>query len=148
MTNDTRYAGLAVRFSALAIDFLLFCAVFFPVTRVIKGVWLMGAGDHRWANGWVVFDPICAVFMAIIFLYFILLEALAGATLGKWALGIRVVRLDRGKPGLARSLWRNLLRLVDGMPVLNIVGGVLILRSPEKARFGDRWAGTRVVHVA
>ncbi len=148
MTNDTRYAGLAVRFSALAIDFLLFCAVFFPVTRIVKGVWLMRANDHRWVHGWVVFDPICAVFLAIMVLYFVCLEGLVGATLGKWVLGIRVVRQDRGKPGLARSLARNLLRLVDGLPALNVVGVVLILRSPEKARFGDRWAGTRVVHAA
>lgn len=148
MTNDTRYAGLAVRFGALAVDFLLFCTVFFPVTRMVKGVWLMGANDHRWSHGWVVFDPICAVFLAIMVLYFVGLEGLVGATLGKCVLGIRVVRLDRGKPGLARSLGRNLLRLVDGLPVLNIVGVVLILRSPERARFGDRWAGTRVVHRA
>jgi len=147
MTPDTRYAGLAVRFGALAIDLLLFCAVFFPVTRMVKGVWLMNANDHRWAHGWVAFDPICAVFLAIMILYFICLEGLAGATLGKWLLGIRVVRLDRGRPGLARGLVRNLLRLVDGLPAFNIVGVVLILRSREKARCGDRWAGTRVVHV-
>jgi uncharacterized RDD family membrane protein YckC len=78
-------------------------------------------------------------------LYYILLEGLAGATLGKWALGLRVVRSDGGKPGLARSALRNLLRLVDGLPVFNTVGVVLILRSPERARFGDRVAGTRVV---
>ncbi len=148
MTNDTRYAGLIVRFCALAIDFLLFCAVFFPVTRIVKGVWLMSANDHRWAHGWVVFDPICAVFLAIIVLYFVVLEGLLGATLGKWVAGIRVVRLDRGKPGLVRSLGRNLLRMVDGLPAFNIIGVVLILRSPEKARFGDRWAGTRVVHAS
>ncbi len=79
--------------------------------------------------------------------YFVCFEGLVGATPGKWLLGIRVVRLDRGKPGLAKSLGRNLLRLLGGLPALNIVGVVHILRSPEKARFGDRWAGTRVVHV-
>lgn len=147
MSNSTRYAGLVVRFYALAIDFLLFCAVFFPVTRIVKGVWLMSANDHRWAHGWVVFDPICAVFLVIMVVYFVCLEGLVGATLGKGLLGICVVRLDRGKPGLARSLGRNVLRLVDGLPALNIVGVVLILRSPQKARVGDRWAGTRVVHV-
>jgi uncharacterized RDD family membrane protein YckC len=147
MSNATRYAGLVVRFYALAIDFLLFCAVFFPVTRIVKGVWLMSANDHRWVHGWVVFDPICAVFLVIMVVYFVCLEGLVGATLGKGLLGICVVRLDRGKPGLARSLGRNVLRLVDGLPALNIVGVVLILRSPEKARVGDRWAGTRVVHV-
>lgn len=147
MTHETRYAGLGVRFSALAVDFLLFCAAFFPVTRIVKGVWLMGPGDHRWAHGWVVFDPLCAAFLGIMVLYFICLEGFAGATLGKWILGIRVVGPDRGKPGLARSLKRNLLRLVDGLPALNIAGVLLIMRSPEKARFGDRRAGTRVVYA-
>ena len=40
---------------------------------------------------------------------------------------------------------RNLLRLVDGLPVLNILGVILISTSAERARFGDLIAGTRVV---
>jgi uncharacterized RDD family membrane protein YckC len=148
MTEDTRYAGLAIRFFALTVDFLLFCAAFFPVTRIVTGVWLMSVNDHRWVHGWFVSDPVCVVFLVIIFAYFVCLEGRAGATFGKWVLGVRVVRLDGGRPGLARSLARNLLRLVDGLPALNIVGVVLILSSPERARVGDRWAGTRVVHVA
>lgn len=48
---------------------------------------------------------------------------------------------------MPRSLLRNALRLVDGLPALNIVGIILILRSSERARFGDRVAGTRVVRV-
>jgi uncharacterized RDD family membrane protein YckC len=145
MKTERSYAGIWRRFWALAIDVLLFCAVFFPVTRVVKGVWLMSATDHRWAYGWFITDPLCLAFLALMALYYILLEGLAGATLGKWALGLRVVRTDGGKPGLARSALRNLLRLVDGLPAFNIVGVVLILRSPERARFGDRVAGTRVV---
>jgi uncharacterized RDD family membrane protein YckC len=34
---------------------------------------------------------------------------------------------------------------VGELPAFHIVGIVLILRSPERARFGDRVAGTRVV---
>ncbi len=45
-------------------------------------------------------------------------------------------------------LGRNLLRMLDGLPAFNIIGVVLILLSPEKARFGDRWAGTRGVHAS
>jgi uncharacterized RDD family membrane protein YckC len=147
MHTDTTYAVIWRRFWALVIDGLLFCAVFFPVTRVVKGVWLMSATDHRWANGLFITDPLCLIFLALMVLTFILLEGLVGATLGKWALGLRVVRTDGGKPGLPRSATRNLLRLVDGLPAFNIVGIVLILRSPEKARFGDRVAGTRVIRV-
>jgi uncharacterized RDD family membrane protein YckC len=145
--TDTTYAGIWRRFWALVIDGLLFCVIFFPVTRVVKGVWLMSATDQRWANGLFITDPLCLIFLTLMVLTFILLEGLVGATLGKWALGLRVVRNDGGKPGLPRSTARNLLRLVDGLPAFNIVGIVLILRSPEKARFGDRVAGTRVIRV-
>lgn len=145
--RGTRYAGLGIRFAALLIDALVFCAVFFPVTRVVKGVWIMRATDHRWVRGLFITDPLCLTFLAAMVLYFVLLEGLPGATLGKWGLGLRVVRTDGAKPGLARSALRNLLRLVDGLPAFNIVGVVLILRSPQRARFGDRVAGTRVVRA-
>ena len=145
MGDETRYAGLGSRFLALVIDTLLFCVVFFPVTRLVKGVWLMSSADHRWSYGWFITDPLCLAFLAVMFGYFVLLEGRAGATIGKWAVGLRVIRLDGQKPGLGRSLARNILRLVDTLPALNLLGVVLILCSPECARFGDRAAGTRVV---
>ena len=142
-----RYAGVWIRFAALVLDFLLLSAVFFPVTRLVKGVWLMQPGDHRWISGWFVSDPLCVVFLAVIFLYFSLLEGLAGATFGKWMLGLRVVRPGGGRPGFGRGVVRNLLRLVDALPMLNILGVILIVTSQERARFGDRVAKTRVVFV-
>lgn len=146
--TETRYAGLWRRFLALLVDLLLFCVLFLPITRAVKGVWIMAPGDHRWVKGLFVTDPLCIAFLIFMFLYFVLLEGLVGATLGKWALGLRVVCEDGGgKPGLARSALRNVLRLVDGLPALNIIGVVLILRSAERARFGDRIAGTRVILV-
>jgi hypothetical protein len=40
---------------------------------------------------------------------------------------------------------RNLLRLVDGLPALGILGAYLIATSQERTRLGDRCADTRVV---
>jgi uncharacterized RDD family membrane protein YckC len=144
---NMRYAGLKPRFFALCIDLLLFCLVFFPVTRLVKGVWLMSPADHRWVSGWFITDPLCITFLVIMFLYFVFLEGLLGATLGKWALGLRVINVDRHVPGITAGALRNLLRLVDGLPAFSLLGVMLILRSPEKARAGDRLAGTRVVWV-
>jgi uncharacterized RDD family membrane protein YckC len=177
--DKRRYASLGVRLGALVIDTLLFCAVFFPVTRLVKGVWFMGAADHRWSVGLLITDPLCLAFLAVMVGYFVLLEGLLGATLGKWVLGLRVVpvynadglppvaarrgavsgedsgrhRADSGpvrfrRPGLVRSALRNLLRLVDGLPAFSMLGVILILRSPENARFGDRVGGTRVVRAS
>jgi uncharacterized RDD family membrane protein YckC len=147
MTNETRYAGLGRRFLALLVDFALFCACFFPVTRLAKGVWLMSPMDHDWVNGLFIFDPICLAFLVIMTLYMVLLEGLLGMTLGKWLLGLRVVGQDGRRPGLWKSCIRNFLRSIDSLPTLNILGVILILKSREKARFGDRVGGTRVIIV-
>jgi uncharacterized RDD family membrane protein YckC len=145
MPSEPRYAGLGPRFLALGVDVLVFCAVFFPITRLVKGVWLMTPADHRWVSGWFITDPLCISFLLVMALYFVVLEGWRGATVGKALLGLRVVQLDARVPGLKASVLRNALRFVDGLPALNIVGIVLILRSEERARFGDRIARTRVV---
>ena len=146
-SGNVRYAGLGARFAALFVDLLVFCAFFFPTTRLVKGVWLMAPTDHRWSAGLFTSDPICIVFFIAMALYYVLLEGWLGLTLGKWALGLRVIAVGGGKPGVRRALLRNVLRTVDSLPAFNILGVLLILSSPERARAGDRWARTRVVHV-
>jgi len=147
MRSELRYAGVWIRLGAIVLDAVFLSAVFFPVTRIVKGTWVMSAADHRWARGMFVTDPLCLVFLVVIFLYFVLLEGLAGSTPGKRVLGLRVVGAGGGPVGLTRSLLRNVLRVVDGLPALGIVAAVLISRSPEHARFGDRAAETRVIHA-
>jgi len=148
MKNKSEYAGLWERFLALLLDALLFCACFFPITRLFKGVWLMSPNDHNWVRGWFIFDPLCLAFLVIMGLYFIVLEGWLGATLGKWILGLRVIGLDGRRAGLWKGIVRNALRLVDGLPAFNLLGVILIQRSKDRARFGDRIAGTRVILVS
>jgi len=105
----------------------------------------MRSSDHLWNYGWFITDPLCLIFLAVIVIYFIIMEAKLGGTLGKIICGIRVIGTDGGTPGLSRSIVRNFLRIVDALPAFNILGVVLILTSKEKARFGDRVAGTRVI---
>ncbi|GAI46836.1 unnamed protein product, partial [marine sediment metagenome] len=73
-----------------------------------------------------------------------LMEAYTGWTVGKLILGLRVVDGSGGKIGLHKSVVRNLLRLVDGLPAFNILGIVLIATSQSEQRFGDRIAKTYV----
>jgi uncharacterized RDD family membrane protein YckC len=145
--HEQQFASLWERFLALFVDGLLFCLVFFPVTRLVKGVWMMRRSDHLWGYGWLVTDPICITFFFVMAAYFVLLEGLAAQTVGKWLLGLRVVRIHGDRPGLVKSLLRNVLRLVDGLPAFSLLGAVLILMSPERTRLGDRVAGTRVVRM-
>ncbi len=106
----------------------------------------MSRSEHEWTHGWwMVTDPLCVIFLVVMVLYFVLAEGMFGATIGKRVLGLRVVGLDGRRPGLPAALVRNLLRFVDALPALNILGVILILTSAERARFGDRAARTRVI---
>ena len=133
-----KYAGVLIRGLALFLDLIVFCIFFFPVTYIVKGTWLMTPEDHIW----VMFDPLCAVFLIIIILYYVLLEWITGSTAGKYILGLRVVNEDNGKITLKQSLIRNAGRFIDGLPFLNIAGIVSIATSPKKQRIGDKIAGT------
>lgn len=70
-----------------------------------------------------------------------------GATPGKRAMGIRVVR-DDGRPlGWGPALTRNLLWVVDFLPAFFAAGLATILLSRDFKRLGDLAAGTIVVYV-
>ena len=114
---------------------------FFPATYLYSGKWIMGPQEHLWG----ISDPICIVFLFIIFAYLILMEAYVGWTVGKKIMGIKVVDESRNKIGLSKSIIRNLLKLVDGLPALNILGIILIISSSRAQRFGDYIAKTYVV---
>lgn len=141
------YAGLKLRFGALVIDFVIFCLVFFPITRIVKGVWIMSPSDHQWVSGLIITDPLCLIFLFVMAAYFIFLEGLAGITIGKLVFRLRVVRIDGAEPGLWKGAVRNVLRIIDGLPAFCLLGMILIMQSPERARYGDRIAGTRVIRT-
>ena len=126
---------------AWILDILFLSIFFFPATYLYSGKWMMGPEEHLWG----ISDPICLVFLFIIFAYLILMEAYTGWTVGKLILGLRVVDGSGGKIGLYKSVIRNLLRLVDGLPAFNILGIVLIATSQSEQRFGDRIAKTYVI---
>jgi len=145
INNHIKYASLTQRFLALVIDFLCLSLIFFPITKIVKGVWIMSNQEHQWSYGWFITDPLCISFLIVIILYFIILEGTIGATIGKKVLGMQIITNDGSKIGLWQAVVRNFLRIVDALPAFNILGVVLIIKSPENARFGDRIAGTRVI---
>jgi uncharacterized RDD family membrane protein YckC len=87
----------------------------------------------------------CVVFTL---LYFALMEALVGATLGKLMTGVRVVTPDGTKPGMWRALVRWALFAVDGPLTLFICGIVTSSVSAGHRRLGDMAAGTYVIGKA
>ena len=91
---------------------------------------------------------------ALAFVYQTLMIALLGRTVGKMAMGTRVVRLlDGGRPGWSDALMRSLLPLSLGaIPRIGVFLGVLVyslaLWNPLRQGLHDKAAGTLVVRNA
>ncbi len=74
-------------------------------------------------------------------------EAWCGWTPGKRLLGLRVLREDGSSPDVAVALLRNVLRLVDALPLAGGLGVFAISFDPLRRRLGDRVAGTVVARA-
>lgn len=81
------------------------------------------------------------------FLIFPVIEALNnGRTLGKAIVGVRVLKLNGGKPNFGHLLVRHLFDFVDYMPFFGIVGVIVAVNTENKQRVGDLVASTIVVN--
>jgi uncharacterized RDD family membrane protein YckC len=79
--------------------------------------------------------------------YYVAFEvATAGRSAGKIIFGLRVVDLSGVPVGLGDSLVRNLVRILDFLPLLYGVGVVSMFLGRQPRRLGDLAAGTVVVH--
>ncbi|HEX8777557.1 MAG TPA: RDD family protein [Rhodanobacter sp.] len=84
----------------------------------------------------------------LLWAYWVVCELwLDGQSLGKRALGLRVVNMDGTPVTWLPSVTRNLLRVVDSLPGVYGVGLASTLVDPCARRLGDVVAGTMVVHV-
>src|SRR6476660_7600927 len=130
-------AGVGSRFVALLVDTLLQMLVLVAVI-----VLLVVAG----ADGIAVFAVTGVTVFALLFVYPVAFELLAGGrTPGKRWSSLRVV-CDDGSPVTFRSsALRNVLRLVDILPGLYLVGAIAIFATRANQRLGDLAAGTLVV---
>ncbi|MDQ3772155.1 MAG: RDD family protein [Actinomycetota bacterium] len=137
---DMILAGLGSRFVAGLVDALIkgvILGTLFLATNVLAGE---GFG------GGVLVALLLALSFLINFGYDVLFEVLSsGRTPGKRMIGIRVVS-ESGQPvGFVASAIRNLMRLVDMLPVGYVVGSVAVLANARNQRLGDLAAGTLVV---
>ncbi len=75
-----------------------------------------------------------------------LLQGVLGGSLGKLAVGLRVVDAEGKQAGIGKSFLRTILWVADAITfALPIVGGILLLSTKGHRRLGDMAAGTYVV---
>jgi uncharacterized RDD family membrane protein YckC len=84
---------------------------------------------------------------AIYVLYHVVVEILMqGRTPGKRLAGVRIVTLDGQVPAWPAHIIRNLLRLLDCLPVAYAVGLVTTMVTKNSVRLGDIAAGTVLIY--
>jgi len=94
------------------------------------------------------FRPVTLITWLFWLLYFTYFESTTGQTLGKQVMKIRVVdettmqHLDFGM-----SLVRNILRIIDWLPLFYLIGFLLIATNQKKQRIGDMVARSIVVRI-
>jgi uncharacterized RDD family membrane protein YckC len=131
-------AGVGSRFISALVDVLLQTVLVVIVTAIAAAVGAFGSGYG-----------IAFVFLAsfLVFAgYDVLFEVFNfGRTPGKRLNGLRVVRVDGSPVAFFTSAVRNVLRLVDILPGMYLVGIATILVTRQNQRLGDVAAGTLVV---
>ena len=133
-------AGLGSRFVAQLIDGLALSGILIAVGLASAG---LGVLTRNALLSTLVFVLVGLLLLAA---YWIVPEALwDGKSLGKLALGLRVVDAQGGPITAGQAIVRNLLRIVDVLPVYYAVGAIAIFVSSRNQRLGDMVAGTVVV---
>ena len=142
---ELRIAQLPSRVVAALIDFAVMGAAMFVLTAV--GGTLLVQRDSAAQAAFVI------VFVVVVFLgYPLVFETLSrGRTLGKMAVGLRVVRDDGGPIGFRHALVRSVVGLTLERPGVILLGlgsalaMFVMVFARDGKRIGDAWAGTIVL---
>lgn len=138
---EYRIAGPSRRFLAYLIDLMLRCFIFFACSILvgwafgILGLW--GFGAALFVVLWFLFD----------WFYGGILETFwNGQTVGKKAMGLRVLTAEGQPINGMQAVMRNILRAVDGLPPATFLVGILVSTMNSRfQRLGDLACGTMVV---
>ena len=149
---EVRYARLGSRMLALMIDFIV-QIILYLILAVVIGISLTVVGSSGLADGALVAALGTILLATVLIGYPVGCEMLfRGRTLGKFALGLRVVRDDGGPIRFRHSLIRALVAVAVEWPglVLPVLTWALclgtMLANPRGKRVGDLAAGTIVIH--
>ncbi len=147
VTFGYEISGLGSRFLAALVDSLTLAALL-TVTYMATIAFLVtppGRAFSELLGDWIVAGYFLITF-AMLWGYYIFFElAWNGQSLGKRWLGLRVIRTDGMPITVVESVVRNLVRVIDFLPLYYGVGVVLMMLNSTSRRLGDLAAGTVVV---
>ena len=134
-------AGPVSRLLAYLIDWLVMVGLTFVMSLVVGGPLGLFSVD--------------TAAMAVVILFFVIWTGYGivlewfwrGRTVGKYAMGLQVVDQSGLNLRPSQIVMRNLVRLVDMLPVLGLVGGLSCTFTRRCQRLGDLAANTVVIRL-
>jgi uncharacterized RDD family membrane protein YckC len=155
VAQGRRYGGFWIRFVARIIDVILL-GVINGIVRLplmlMFGIGRMGMGGLGRGSGDVIFGPAMMgvigistlIGLALGVAYEVYFLTAHGATPGKMALGLRVVRPDGGPISPMLALGRHFALWLSGFILM--IGYIMAAFDPEKRALHDRICETRVIY--
>jgi uncharacterized RDD family membrane protein YckC len=122
-------------------------AVAIIIDMIVLGIigWVLGmALGGATSDGFSLSGAPALIWFVVALAYYVVMEVQMGGTLGKLALGLKVVKEGGEKVDWQASIIRNILRIVDGI-FFYLVGAIVVWTSKKKQRLGDMVAHTLVV---
>jgi uncharacterized RDD family membrane protein YckC len=113
------------------------------VLGLVIGLARVLTGGRMFSGGGLEAVPSTIIGLAQSVAYFTIFEWLAGATVGKLILGMRVVKASGAPCTLGAAIVRGLLRIIDAL--FFTLPAVLSMKAPLYQRLGDKAARTVVV---
>ncbi len=136
--------ALGVRCGAAMIDLALLSGLFVVLSVTIGEASVGGGGFSFYLNS----NADAALLLGLVLVYDFALEATIGQTVGKLLVGLRVVGRDGGRPRVSAVAIRTLLRVVDWLPLLYLVGFIAMLATgARQQRLGDLAARTGIARA-
>jgi uncharacterized RDD family membrane protein YckC len=148
--GNLRRAGLLSRTIAYFIDAIIVSLCIGAL--IIPFILLLIASENIDQNSWAVALIIMVTVAFIIAVlgiaigYFVILEGYFGKTVGKYVMGLMVLKEDGTRIGYREAFIRNIPKFVGNFIVIDALIMVLFFYK-EKQRGFDKVAGTIVVHT-
>lgn len=140
MVQKNIYAGFWLRFVAYFLDSIILSVVVTPISLITFPFFLFGSPEQNFivTLGIVFFN------IAITFFYFTLMESSSmQGTLGKMALGLKVVDMKNKRISFARATGRYFGKILSA--TILYIGFIMVAFTEKKQGLHDLMAETLVV---
>jgi uncharacterized RDD family membrane protein YckC len=128
-------ASIGERLIATFLDYVVFCLYLLLITAFFGGMKHISPGAF-------------VLMLLPVLLYNLICEIwLEGQSLGKKALGLRVVKTDGSVPGPGSFIIRWIFRILDSLLTIGSAATYAIISSDRGQRIGDIAAGTTVIRT-